>query len=622
MRVRGVVRSLVWVAALAFVQVAVAAPALAAPLTARPQIALTFDDAPTAATPLLLTLQQKNATATFFLEGELAQTNSEQARAIADAGMLIGNHSYDHAHFVTATAEQIRVNLALAQTAIHAETGVTPRWFRAPYLDQSPFYTDVMAELGLRISWPTINPKDWSGPPPQKIVDFVLERAAPGGVVILHDMNDQTNTVEALPGLIDGLRALGYDLVTLDDIGLGAIEGTVTAGGGGPVAGAVVSAYDGSGNEVASASSDAGGHYRLARLAPGSYRVGFSAAECVPAYYGPSATLGDATPVVLSADHTIVGADARLEALTALALAVTPDTVVAGEQANITITLTQGSTTGTALAGQTVSVSESPDGVTWGTPTPYVTDRSGVVTLSLRPRGVVHYRAHYAGEPGVYSPSASDTARINVTTPLRTALSARTSATRPAYGARVTITGALTRAVSASPELPNQRVLLRSLSSGGWKTVAEATSTPSGRVSFVVTQESRTEYRLLYGGVYGAYRPAVSEPVVVKPKAAVGTPVAPPVMARGRARTVHGTLRPLHRAGTKRVRIYRWRRVGGSWRRYGHVHATVSTRGAHSRYAAKVRLPRTGTWRLRAYVPADAQHAAAWSKGYDYVRVR
>ena len=189
------------VVALAVLQLTIAGYAIAAPLSSRPQIAITFDDAPLAVDPLLETLEQKGATATFFLVGQDAEANPSQAQAIASAGMLIGSHSYDHAHLATATAGAIRANLTLAQEAIEEQTGVTPRWYRSPYLDQNPLYDTVLPELGLTASWPTINPKDWSGPTPQRIIDLVLDQAAPGGVVILHDMDNRTNTIEALPGL-------------------------------------------------------------------------------------------------------------------------------------------------------------------------------------------------------------------------------------------------------------------------------------------------------------------------------------------------------------------------------------------------------------------------------------
>ncbi len=43
---------------------------------------------------------------------------------------------------------------------------------------------------------------------------------------------------------------------------------------------------------------------------------------------------------------------------------------------------------------------------------------------------------------------------------------------------------------------------------------------------------------------------------------------------------------------------------------------------SYTKYSAKVKLTRRGTWRLRAYHPADSGHASGWSAKYDYVRVK
>jgi hypothetical protein len=48
----------------------------------------------------------------------------------------------------------------------------------------------------------------------------------------------------------------------------------------------------------------------------------------------------------------------------------------------------------------------------------------------------------------------------------------------------------------------------------------------------------------------------------------------------------------------------------------------VSGDASKSKYSTSMSLSLTGKWRLRAYAPADFQHAAAWSSGYDYVTVK
>ena len=93
-------------------------------------------------------------------------------------------------------------------------------------------------------------------------------------------------------------------------------------------------------------------------------------------------------------------------------------------------------------------------------------------------------------------------------------------------------------------------------------------------------------------------------------------------MERSTRYTVYGSLKPRHTRGTKPVRIYRYKKVGAKWVNKGYVKATAYDYKGYTRYKAKVKLTSKGTWRLRAYAPADSRHVKAWSSGYDTVRVK
>ncbi|HET6350744.1 MAG TPA: glycosyl hydrolase [Coriobacteriia bacterium] len=109
---------------------------------------------------------------------------------------------------------------------------------------------------------------------------------------------------------------------------------------------------------------------------------------------------------------------------------------------------------------------------------------------------------------------------------------------------------------------------------------------------------------------------------VVKPKVALGRPKAPRTMKRGRFYFVYGTLKPHHERGSMPVRIYKYKKVNAkSWKSYGYVKATAVDYKGLTRYRVRMRLPSKGSWRLRAYAPSDAKHAATRS-GYEYVLVK
>lgn len=112
---------------------------------------------------------------------------------------------------------------------------------------------------------------------------------------------------------------------------------------------------------------------------------------------------------------------------------------------------------------------------------------------------------------------------------------------------------------------------------------------------------------------------AVQSNVRLAPR--VSNPVAPATMERGKPYSVTVSLEPRHAAGSTPVRVYRYRKVLGEWISYGYVLATAEDSETGSRCTASVTLPATGSWRLRAYAPADRSHSARWSSGYDYVSV-
>jgi hypothetical protein len=164
-------------------------------------------------------------------------------------------------------------------------------------------------------------------------------------------------------------------------------------------------------------------------------------------------------------------------------------------------------------------------------------------------------------------------------------------------------------------------VRLQRLSSGKWIDVTSAETSSTGVASFPVTRSRKTSYRVRFSGVSGVYAAATSSVVVVTPKVSLGAPMAPERMKRYRYYTVRGSLKPRHAAGTRPVRIYRYKKVSGKWKRYGtYLTARVYDYKTYSRYKVTMRLYSKGSWRIRAYAPADSRHAATWSK-YDYVTV-
>lgn len=134
------------------------------------------------------------------------------------------------------------------------------------------------------------------------------------------------------------------------------------------------------------------------------------------------------------------------------------------------------------------------------------------------------------------------------------------------------------------------------------------TAVGSGTMTYAVTALGTTAERSVF--------------VPARPRVSLGTPVAPKTMKRSKSYTVYGSLKPKHTAGTKPVRIYKYKKVGKKWVKKGYVTAKAYNYKSYTRYKVKMKLTSRGSWRLRAYAPADSRHSATWSKKYDYVQVK
>ena len=106
------------------------------------RVALTFDVehpdrpnlAPDALEHILHALAEHKARATFFLQGRWVEAHPERARLIADAGHLVGSHSFYHARLPLLTDVGIEADVLAAERAIEEATGTSPRpWFRCPF---------------------------------------------------------------------------------------------------------------------------------------------------------------------------------------------------------------------------------------------------------------------------------------------------------------------------------------------------------------------------------------------------------------------------------------------------------------------------------------------------------
>jgi peptidoglycan/xylan/chitin deacetylase (PgdA/CDA1 family) len=189
-------------------------------------VALTFDDGPDPFyTPQVLEILDRfNVPATFFMIGRQAQTYPEEVHRVKARGHQIGNHSQQH-HFYLSwlPQERIRAEIVETQETLFRITGEYPRYFRPPLGWVSNDLIAVCRELNLPIINGSVKAGDVSLPGTGHIIDTVLSTVQNGDIIILHDAGgvgayrNRSQTLEALPPIIEKLKDSGYKFVFLDE---------------------------------------------------------------------------------------------------------------------------------------------------------------------------------------------------------------------------------------------------------------------------------------------------------------------------------------------------------------------------------------------------------------------
>jgi cellulose synthase/poly-beta-1,6-N-acetylglucosamine synthase-like glycosyltransferase/peptidoglycan/xylan/chitin deacetylase (PgdA/CDA1 family)/spore germination protein YaaH len=203
------------------------------------EVALSFDDGPDPAwTPKILDiLNEKHASGAFFMIGEEAQNNIGLMQRVYREGNEIGNHTFTHPDISGISAASVDLELNLTERLFAAELGVQPLYFRPPYsIDQEPDTNDQAApadriqHLGYVIVGNKIDTDDWDEHPvksPQEIIDSVFQQMEDmktrswmrGSIILLHDGGgNRQATIDALPQLIEALRAHGYKIVPVSEL--------------------------------------------------------------------------------------------------------------------------------------------------------------------------------------------------------------------------------------------------------------------------------------------------------------------------------------------------------------------------------------------------------------------
>lgn len=185
------------------------------------KVYFTFDDGPSIYTEEVLDiLAEYDVKATFFVTGKGKEKYGDIYRRIVEEGHTLGMHSYSHEYQnIYASLEDFQRDLGTLRDYLYNETGVASRFYRFPGGSSNNVSRTDIHELAAYLNAMGISYFDWNisagdatNAPvsSDQIVNRVMGELPSHqvAVVLMHDAAGKHSTVEALPKLIEAIRAL------------------------------------------------------------------------------------------------------------------------------------------------------------------------------------------------------------------------------------------------------------------------------------------------------------------------------------------------------------------------------------------------------------------------------
>ena len=176
-------------------------------------IALTFDDGPNATTTndVIDKLEKYDIVASFFLIGN--NINDESAKAVKRAYDLPPSRT--HSNMTELSAEDIRAEFEYTDEKVYEITGEHTKFFRPPYISVHQIVFDNIDVPFIA----GIGANDWEDRVTAEMrAKMILKQAKDGDIILLHDAEGNSMTVEALDTIIPELQKQGYKFVTVTEL--------------------------------------------------------------------------------------------------------------------------------------------------------------------------------------------------------------------------------------------------------------------------------------------------------------------------------------------------------------------------------------------------------------------
>ena len=178
------------------------------------QLALTFDDGPSAHTAKLLDyMQEKGIRATFFLVANRIPNYSQTVCRQANEGHELGYHSYAHKDQTKLTSERIFKEYQRASQELFELTGKDYTLWRSP---GGTFDRRVLEAIPLPHVYWSVDTRDWENKNREAVRKAILSSAQDGAIILLHDL--YASSVDGAIAAMEELLKQGYEFLTVSEL--------------------------------------------------------------------------------------------------------------------------------------------------------------------------------------------------------------------------------------------------------------------------------------------------------------------------------------------------------------------------------------------------------------------
>ena len=163
---------------------------------------------------IIALLKERGETATFYVGGCWADDNPDTVKKIVEEGFEIGNHGYFHKDHKKLSVEDNLKEIENCSKVVKSFTGASMNLFAPPSGSYGKNTLEAVEKLGYTAVMWSKDVIDWRDNDRALIVKRATNSLSVGDIILMHP---KTHTLEALPEILDKIKAKGFKTLTVSE---------------------------------------------------------------------------------------------------------------------------------------------------------------------------------------------------------------------------------------------------------------------------------------------------------------------------------------------------------------------------------------------------------------------